>query len=193
MDLANIIESTRDPFTPLMKSNPYPTYDQWRAENPVLWSPDITAWLVTGYAQAKEILNNHETFSSGNSLYGGPEEGHPEIPQIISMDGDRHKQLRNLVVKAFNWRSVDNLTPRVEQIAANLLQDVKDGETFDFIQKFAAPLPIIVIAEMLDIDSSREKVDEYREMTDRLANCLGVPEVTQALYKEGLSTDEIMA
>lgn len=188
---AENIQTSLNPFTPLMKSNPYLTFDSWRAENPLLWSDEITAWLVTGYAAAKQILDDHENFSSGNSLYGGPEEDHPEIPQIISMDGERHKRLRNLVTKAFNWRSVGSLQPRIDEIAESLLKDIPDGEVFDFVERFAAPLPIIVISEMMGLDTSPEKINHYKEMTDGLADCLGVPAMTQPLYQPGLSAREI--
>jgi len=56
------------------------------------------------------------------------------------------------VSQAFNQRSVDAWRPRIRAIAEGLLDALADRGSFDVIAEFAAPLPIIVIAEMLGVD-----------------------------------------
>jgi cytochrome P450 PksS len=83
---------------------------------------------------------------------------------LLNMDAPSHTRLRSLVHKAFTPRMVENLRPRIAEIAQNLLDgmgNMQVGEG-DLIEKYSFPLPVIVIAEMLGVPSSdREKFREW--------------------------------
>jgi len=87
---------------------------------------------------------------------------------LLEMDPPNHTRLRSLVHKAFTPKMVENIRPRIAEIAENLMDGMsnqKVGEG-DLIQIFAFPLPITVIAEMLGVPSTdREK---FREWTKNL-------------------------
>ena len=59
-----------------------------------------------------------------------------------------------LVSQAFNQRSIDAWQPRIRAVAQGLLDTLADRGSFDLVAEFAAPLPIVVIAEMLGVDSA---------------------------------------
>jgi cytochrome P450 len=60
--------------------------------------------------------------------------------------------LRRLVAKAFTVRRVEDLRPRVGQIADELIDRmVKAGPPADLVDEFAVPLPVIVICELLGV------------------------------------------
>ncbi|MFG2875638.1 cytochrome P450 [Streptomyces sp. NPDC048337] len=86
-----------------------------------------------------------------------------------SDDAD-HRRLRSLVGKAFTARQVERLRPRVEELAAELLDDLgraaaeaPDGVA-DLHTHFALPLPMSVICELLGVDP------EHRDRLHRLTN-----------------------
>ena len=151
------------PFTPEMKACPYPAYDEWRAESPVLWSDELEAWIVTGYAEAQHVLLNHELFSSANSVFGGPQTEHPEFPSIINIDEPRHRKLRALVAKAFTPKTLDAVwEPRICGLIDEMLDAVCAKETFDVVADLAYPLPVKMIAEIIGVDS-----DEFEYFKER--------------------------
>jgi cytochrome P450 len=81
-----------------------------------------------------------------------PEDGRKlRDSSLIGNDPPRHKQLRDLVSRAFTPRAVANLEPRIAQIADELLDSVIPTGRMDFVRDFSDPLPVIVIAEMLGI------------------------------------------
>ncbi|MFJ4780062.1 cytochrome P450 [Streptomyces sp. NPDC088762] len=86
-----------------------------------------------------------------------------------SDDAD-HRRLRSLVGKAFTARQVERLRPRVEELAAALLDDLgraaaeAPGGVADLHAHFALPLPMSVICELLGVDP------EHRERLHRLTN-----------------------
>src|SRR5437660_11790935 len=69
------------------------------------------------------------------------------------IDDPDHKRVRGLVSQAFNQRAVDAFRPRVRAIADELLDALTGRDSFDVIAEYAAPLPTIVIAEMLGVDA----------------------------------------
>jgi cytochrome P450 len=70
---------------------------------------------------------------------------------MLTMDPPDHTRVRGLVSKAFTPRRVAGLRPRIEAITRELLDaGVLDGR-LDEMADLAAPLPAIVIAELLGV------------------------------------------
>ncbi len=97
------------------------------------------------HADAVRILNDPATFSSE------ARDGAMALPSIVGMDGARHRKLRGLVTQAFTPRMVEQLGPRISEVATELLDAACARGRFDAMQDFAYPLPIRIIAEMLGI------------------------------------------
>jgi cytochrome P450 len=166
------------PFTPAMKEDPYPKYDEWREQAPLVWSPEINAWLVTTYEVAKDILGDHRTFSSGNSVFGGPLVEHPEFPSMINRDEPDHRRLRGLVAKAFTPRTIDEAwEPRIKEYIDELMDDAVargDGK-FDVVADLAYPLPVKMIAEIIGVPP--ELFETFKAWSNDIVQNIGrVPE-----------------
>jgi cytochrome P450 family 109 len=124
---------------------PLRQYRELRASQPVAYDSKFSSWNVYRHADAVRILNDPATFSSeaGN--------GAMALPSIVGMDGARHRKLRGLVTQAFTPRMVEQLGPRISEVATELLDAGCARGQFDAMQDFAYPLPIRIIAEMLGI------------------------------------------
>src|SRR5260221_11870409 len=48
--------------------NPYPFYTRARSEEPIFYSDELQAWVVTRYDDVFTILNEPEVFSSRDAL-----------------------------------------------------------------------------------------------------------------------------
>ena len=144
-----------DFLTDDIRRDPYPLYAQMRAASPPLMrvAPD-GPWLVFDYAGVKRVLDDHEAFSSSASPAGTTDN---PLPWMIFQDPPRHTKLRALVSRAFTPRSIVMLEPRIAAISRELLDAAIGGRgtgEFDLVADYAAPLPMMVIAEMLGIPSS---------------------------------------
>ncbi|HEU4327275.1 MAG TPA: cytochrome P450 [Roseiflexaceae bacterium] len=141
--------------------NPFPWYKRMRADTPVGNDPRYGGWGVFCYDDVQEVISNHAVFSS--QLYGGgvPSTSDPIAASMLSSDPPRHRQLRSLVTQAFTPRAIEALAPRIAAIVDELLDAALPAGRFDAINDLGAPLPVIVIAEMLGIpteDRARFKV-----------------------------------
>ncbi|MBV9325795.1 MAG: cytochrome P450, partial [Chloroflexi bacterium] len=70
---------------------------------------------------------------------------------MLFRDPPEHTRLRRLVAEAFTPRSVERLRDRMRAIVADLLDPLQRRSEFDVIGELAAPLPVLVICELLGV------------------------------------------
>jgi cytochrome P450 len=71
------------------------------------------------------------------------------VRNIINVNGDDHRRLRNLVNPALSPRAVDRYRPAMRAFLAQLLAEVPADGRLDFVDAFAKPYPSLVIAEVM--------------------------------------------
>ncbi|RDI27831.1 cytochrome P450 family protein [Lentzea flaviverrucosa] len=171
--------------------NPHEVHDLLRAEGPVrevILPHGLKAWLVTRYDEAKIALTDPRV--SKNVQTGGHlmakhstqthvrREIEPTLSvHMLNMDPPDHTRLRKLVTKAFTARRIELMRPRVQEIAAELIAKLNDGDEVDLLEAFAFPLPITVICELLGIPIDNR--DDFREWSNQLLT-FGTPEQVKA-------------
>src|SRR5918996_1730211 len=133
--------------------DPYPVFRELRREQPVYWCAGGGYWAITKYDDGLRVHRDPATFCSGQgmTMRGGELEDVKGVDTLITLDPPRHTRQRQLVSRAFTPRAVADLQPRIQGIVQELLDAVDPGETIDFVDEVAAPLPIIVIAELLGV------------------------------------------
>jgi cytochrome P450 len=71
------------------------------------------------------------------------------VRNIINVNGDDHRRLRNLVNPALAPRAVDRYRPAMRRFLEQLLDALPSGGRCEFIADFAKPYPSLVIAEVM--------------------------------------------
>ena len=115
---------------------------------------------MTRYDDVLAVLKDHATFSSAGALKSSPEpfppeveevlaEGWPAMPYIIEIDPPLHDRIRGLVTKAFTPRRIAELEPRIQELAAELVEEMAPLGRADVIESIAWPLPLRVLGELL--------------------------------------------
>jgi cytochrome P450 len=174
---------------PAFHADPYPTYAALRDEAPVCWSEQMGYWLITRYADVSGLLHAADACTS-DSFWDRPVSHHNPgdhdesyvvqsfSTAMIFHDPPRHTRLRRSVNRAFTPARVAARHDQIRELAHILLDDARQHTTFDFIADFAAPLPILVIADLLGIPVQDRT--QVREASDQFA----------VLFEPMLSTDE---
>lgn len=130
--------------------NPFPWYRRMREEQPVAYDPRW-GWGVFRYDDVQEVLTRYVAFSSQWMGDGPPSASQPFAASMLGSDPPRQRQLRSLVAQVFTPRAIAALEPRITAIVADLLDRALPAASLEVIGALAAPLPIIVIAELLGI------------------------------------------
>jgi len=160
-----------NPFDPAVVADPYPYYRLMRVRDPVHRNATILTWFLTRHADVCELLRDERFSSDGTQseryVQPPPGRGRPGRSMLV-VDPPDHTRLRNLVSKAFTPRMVDRLRPRIEAIAADLVDRLANESRVDLISRFAYPLPVIVIAEMLGVPArDRAQFQEWSAVVVR--------------------------
>ncbi len=112
-------------------------------------------WAVTRYADVESVSRDPATFSSalGGILIpdGGPLELEGGRKMMLMMDPPRHVRYRKLVKSPFTPTAAGRLRPRVEKLAAEIVDEVIERGECDFVSEVAGELPSYVIAALLGI------------------------------------------
>ena len=107
------------------------------------------------------------------------------VQNMFTAHGAEHKRLRGLLTAAFTARSTAALRPRIEQVAARLLDDIaRIPEPFDLCASYADPLPIEVITRLFGVPE--ERLAEVRESVE-LAFDTTVPAETAAANNQRMT------
>ncbi len=144
--------------------NPFAWYDAMRSTCPVQRDPKSGMWMVFEYDGVQRTLSDFRAFSSERGRPRGEDAQNALSSSIISTDPPRHRQLRSLVEQAFTPKQVRALEPRIAELVDELLSKVERTGSMDFVQEFAYPLPVIVIAEILGIPAADR--DAFKRWSD---------------------------
>jgi pimeloyl-[acyl-carrier protein] synthase len=156
-------------FAAGMLENPYPLYAMLRSSNPVFKVPvpvDVGAgvFLLTRYQEVQPALRDPRLSADrrGSDAVRLNRERLPRsllgedsvFRSMLVMDAPDHTRVRGLVNKAFTPRRVAALRPRIEAIAHELLAEPTRAQRMELMTELAAPLPAIVIAELLGVPAA---------------------------------------
>ena len=122
-------------------------HDGWLASNPF-------GFTVLDRESGEFFLRTKDAVFPGltiGELFGiddGPL--HEEIVRnIININGDDHRRLRNLVNPALAPRRVDRYRPAMRRFLEQLIETIPADGRCEFIDAFAKPYPSLVIAEVM--------------------------------------------
>lgn len=154
---------------------PFDAYAELRAGEPVTWSEQLNAYVVSRYEDIREVLKDPMTFSSTRA--SGPSSvtplaerivASPEFPDdvrevahrrlrlskspvLLNADPPLHKRQRGLISHAFTPRRVKEMEPLFQRIVDELIDGFVGKGEAELIADFALPLPVTVIATILGV------------------------------------------
>ena len=193
-----------DLYSPEFRARTHETYARMREESPVHLQPGLDGetpiWFVTRYEDVVTVLSDNERFVVDAKLALTEDELRAideasQLPNddrvntnLLTMDGEDHRRVRQLVAKAFTPRMVERMRPRIQEIADDLVDRVAAEGRMELVDDFAFPLPITVIAELLGIPAADR--DRFRVWS----NTFVLPPVTDELREQfRRHTDEFVA
>lgn len=185
-------------FDETFRNRPHEYFDRLRDAEPVHHDLMLGRTVLTRAADVAAVLKDRSL--SVDQSNAGPDSivqkfrtaQEREAPRsMLVLDDPDHGRLRRLVSHAFNGRAIEAMKPKVTAIADELLDAVAGRGSFDLIEDYASPLPIIVIAEMLGVDAADR--GEFRRWSKGLANVFSPLRTPELLAGLKVNSDELSA
>ncbi|MGQ0577260.1 MAG: cytochrome P450 [Pseudonocardia sp.] len=147
-----------EPDDPAFLADPYPVFAALRARGAVHPHPLLGMPVAVSHAACSEVLRARDVgrwwvdaepaaeFAAFNLLHRN---------SLLEREGAAHARLRGLVAGAFGRGHTARLAPAVAALAARLVDELAAGIAHDgradLVAGLAEPLPIEVIARLLDV------------------------------------------
>ena len=155
------------------REDPYPILRKVQEQTRFHEDPELGRYIFTHHYDVKEILRDKHYWSDPRKAREGsfarevlgatiPEGGEPSM---LLMDEPDHRRLRSLVSSPFTPSAVERWRPRTREVVQRMLDAITTQE-FDLISQFAAPIPTVVIAELLGIDAGKHEA--FKHWSDRM-------------------------
>jgi cytochrome P450 PksS len=167
---------------PAVLIDPYPMLAWLRENDPIHWSDEAHAWIVTRHADVAAAFRDPRLSADRLkvlvhiALSGGDPTPVREYLRITSdmmlmKDGSEHHRLRVLGNRGFTPSALASWAPRVDKVINELLGRIGPDGRFDLVADLAEPMPASVIAEMFRIPKSDHHL--FRTWADDLARFFG--------------------
>ena len=137
-----------------------PPHDQFawlRERAPVYRHPEPDGpgyWAVTRHADVRAVSRNHAVFSNEPTIMiADPLVANPygDAKMMLMSDPPHQTRLRRLVSRFFTPKSARTMKPRIEALAAQIIDAVVERGECDLVADVAGELPSYVIAELLGL------------------------------------------
>jgi cholest-4-en-3-one 26-monooxygenase len=150
--------------------DPFPAFKWMRDNAPAYFDEPGSVWGITRYADIKEISKDPDTFSNA----GGIRPDSDALPMMIDTDAPEHVRRRRLVSEGFTPRRIRESEEGIRTICDAIIDRVCEAGSADFVRDIAAPLPMIVIGNMLGV--APEDRDALLRWSDDMLKGLGSPD-----------------
>ncbi|MBH0236889.1 cytochrome P450 [Methylobrevis sp. L22] len=166
------------PSDPAFVQDPYAAYAAIRSIAPVFFWEDYGHWCCLDHDDVAALFRDRRFGRDVLHVATRAELGWPEIPphlapfyaveahSLLELEPPVHTRLRGLVNRAFVSRSVEQLRPRIEKLAHELIDGFEARGEVELIAAFATPIPVVVIAELLGVpvDAAPDLLDWSHKM-----------------------------
>jgi cytochrome P450 len=151
------------PDDPSFIADPYPAYDELRAQGPIHYDARTGHWLVTRHADVNALLRDRRfgrtyLHVANHTDMGRAEEPAGEAPfwhlirnGMLDREPPDHTRLRSLVSKAFTLRRIEEMRSGIQALVDRLVDAALERGEFDLLGAVVEPLPVTVIADLLGV------------------------------------------
>ena len=165
-------------------ADPAPLYAWMRANAPVYWDEAGQVWGVASYADLKAVSKDPITYSNAGGIR--PDSG--PLPMMIDMDDPDHWRRRKLVNRGFTPKRVRDSADKIRAVCDQIIDKVAERGECDFVHDIAAPLPMILIGDVLGV--APEDRDDLLRWSDDMVKSQSGSATDEMYVKAGAAFGE---
>lgn len=136
---------------------PTDLYREARANAPVVYSPKLKSWFVTGTEEIRAVLRDPKRYSSRKHWV--PMDQHPEVQAILNdgleiintftSDPPRHVFMRNLIGQEFHPTRIASKEPMMRALAHELIDSFEHKGAIDINAEFSDTYCMTIMGDIV--------------------------------------------
>lgn len=153
--------------------DPFSVYDELRRNHPVFHDRASDCWMVSRYADVSAVLKDAASFSSANATFEST---------LSSADAPAHTRMRPIVGQLFTGARIAAFSDRIRTFVNARIDDIAASGASNLIDDLAYPLPLSVIAWLLELENTR--LSDLRRWSGAMATTAGGIGITEQDYRK---------
>lgn len=149
------------PLSPHMIANPYAVYERLRADDPVHWHEQLSAWVVTRHDDCTRVLRDTDVFGSDPRALDKP------IPSSVlslqTLDPPAHTAVRHRFLAALRQQCENSWAAAVRRSTDMILAATGDG-VIDFVSAIAEPVALNAMCTLYGVPYPADH-QRFRDMS----------------------------
>lgn len=166
-------------------------FERLRNEDPVHYCKDSSFgpyWSVTRYKDIMAVDMDHEAFSSEPAILLGDQPEDFQFVNFIALDPPVHDVHRAAVTGVVAPRNLAELEPIIRQRAANILDSLPIGETFNWVDRVSIELTTQMLATLFDFPfEDRAKLTHWSDVAIATPEMTGGTDVTEEYRRQEMN------
>jgi cytochrome P450 len=162
--------------------DPYPVLQQLRERDPVHWSPELEAWLVTKFEVVQKCLRapalvNNRTAINMRAIHEPLRPKYRSLEVHVSnwlgfTDPPKHPRMREIARDVLSPTVAKKQSPTVERLLKVHIDSLREKQTVDLLTEFALPIPLIIICGILGVPA--EDMAAFHRWSTEIAGFAGI-------------------
>ncbi len=125
---------------------------------PVVWLPRHRIWAVGRFDDVREALRDGELFISGHGVAANRLTNLAARKTTLSSDGDTHSTRRKVLMRSLGAKAIAPIADRLDAEAEAIVAALLDAGEFDAAGDFSSGLPVRVVADLVGIRVSSDRL-----------------------------------
>jgi len=129
-------------------------------------------WSVTRYEDIMYVNTHHKIFSSEGGITLRDQDEDFTLPMFIAMDPPKHDVQRKTVAPIVSSRSLVRMESLIRERAAQILDTLPVGETFNWVDRVSIELTSQMLATLFDFPfEERRKLVRWSDVAAAIPGC----------------------
>ncbi|MSV68289.1 MAG: hypothetical protein F2877_04340, partial [Actinobacteria bacterium] len=148
--------------SPEGRKDPYSRYRALRENTPIHGNAEGPLWYLSNFEDCRTALRDPRLGKTPQDVVRPSLDGAREslraqrsedapAPSMLFLNPPDHTRLRSLVSREFTPKRIDDLRPRMDALAAPMLDGMAAAGTADVMEELAWRLPVAVIGELVGV------------------------------------------
>ncbi len=129
-----------------------------RDAGPVVWLPRHRMWALGRFDEVRAALRDDELFTSGHGVAANPMTNVAARKTTLFSDGETHSDRRKVLMRSLGAQALAPVADRLDAEAAEIVGKLAGHGEFDAARDFSSALPLGVVADLVGVRVSRERL-----------------------------------